>query len=344
MMKNYYTLTFLILATIIGAGFASGKEIYVFFTKFGIISFLNILVCFLLFYFSIKLYLNIGQEHKPKNVLEANKLILGNKFKFFNIFYVACLFIVLAGMFAGVYEVYSNILNTTGAKISVFITVVLCVFETSGGLNRINKINNIFMPITIVLLLVSAVCIIFSTNNFSVNYSINANLVLSSVFSSISYVGINLLLSGGVLMLAGKEYNKKTNNVSALFSSIILSVIIIVFNVAMLLFGNISQMPMLDYAFKVNYYLGLCVLIGIWFCIYSAITSLAFILSDIIKQKLNSTFISNLIVVTISYVISMFGFGEIVTFMYPVIGVVGIAFTLLLIKNKYYAKVQKTKE
>ena len=99
-MKNNYTLTFLILATIIGAGFASGKEIYVFFTRFGVISFLNIIICFLLFYLSIKLYLNVGSSYKPKNVLEANKLILGKNFKIFNVFYVACLFIVLAGMFA----------------------------------------------------------------------------------------------------------------------------------------------------------------------------------------------------------------------------------------------------
>lgn len=343
-MKNNYTLTFLILATIIGAGFASGKEIYVFFTRFGLFSFFNIFLCFLLFYFSIKLYLNIGLKYKPKNVLEANKLILGNKFKIFNVFYIVCLFIVLAGMFAGVYEIYANVLSLVTAKICVIITVLLCIFETSGGLNRINKINNIFMPLTIVLLIISAICVILSSNEIVIKNNIDVKNVLSSVFNAISYVGINLLLSGGILMLAGREYSKKTNNVSALLSSLILAIIIVVFNISMLLFGNISQMPMLDYAFNVNYYLGLCVLVGIWFCIYSAITSLAYVLSDIIKPKVSSTIISNLIVVTISYVISMFGFGEIVTYLYPVIGVVGIVFTLMLLKNKYYAKTQKTKE
>jgi len=103
-------------------------------------------------------------------------------------------------------------------------------------------------------------------------------------------------------------------------------------------------MPMLDYAFNVNYYLGICVLFGIWFCIYSAITSLAYVLSDMLKSKINSNIICNLIVVTISYVISLFGFGEIVTYLYPVIGVVGILFSLLLIKNSRYANIKKTKE
>ena len=222
--------------------------------------------------------------------------------------------------------------------------VVLCVFETNGGLNRINKINNIFMPLTIILLLISAICVIFSVDNFNINTNINLKTVLSSVFSVISYVGINLLLSGGILMLAGKQYNKNNNNFGSLVSAVVLAIIIVIFNLAMLLFGNISQMPMLDYAFNVNYYLGICVLFGIWFCIYSAITSLAYVLSDMLKSKINSNIICNLIVVTISYVISLFGFGEIVTYLYPVIGVVGILFSLLLIKNSRYANIKKTKE
>ena len=247
-------------------------------------------------------------------------------------------------MFAGVYEVYANVISGVSAKICVLITVVLCVFETNGGLNRINKINNIFMPLTIILLLISAICVIFSVDNFNINTNINLKTILSSVFSVISYVGINLLLSGGILMLAGKQYNKNNNNFGSLVSAVVLAIIIVVFNLAMLLFGNISQMPMLDYAFNVNYYLGICVLFGIWFCIYSAITSLAYVLSDMLKSKINSNIICNLIVVTISYVISLFGFGEIVTYLYPVIGVVGILFSLLLIKNSRYANIKKTKE
>ena len=247
-------------------------------------------------------------------------------------------------MFEGVYEVYANVISGVSAKICVLITVVLCVFETNGGLNRINKINNIFMPLTIILLLISAICVIFSVDNFNINTNINLKTVLSSVFSVISYVGINLLLSGGILMLAGKQYNKNNNNFGSLVSAVVLAIIIVVFNLAMLLFGNISQMPMLDYAFNVNYYLGICVLFGIWFCIYSAITSLAYVLSDMLKSKINSNIICNLIVVTISYVISLFGFGEIVTYLYPVIGVVGILFSLLLIKNSRYANIKKTKE
>lgn len=35
-IKNIYKITFVITGTIIGAGFASGQEIYTFFNKYGI--------------------------------------------------------------------------------------------------------------------------------------------------------------------------------------------------------------------------------------------------------------------------------------------------------------------
>lgn len=34
-LKNIYKITFVIIGTIIGAGFASGQEIYTFFNKYG---------------------------------------------------------------------------------------------------------------------------------------------------------------------------------------------------------------------------------------------------------------------------------------------------------------------
>ena len=35
-IKNIYKITFVIIGTIVGAGFASGQEIYTFFNKYGL--------------------------------------------------------------------------------------------------------------------------------------------------------------------------------------------------------------------------------------------------------------------------------------------------------------------
>ena len=56
-------IIFLIIGTIIGAGFVSGKEISSFLTIYGYYSFIFILPIFLLFYFCIYKLLLIGSNN-----------------------------------------------------------------------------------------------------------------------------------------------------------------------------------------------------------------------------------------------------------------------------------------
>ena len=43
-MKNVFKIVFVIIGTLIGAGFASGQEIYVFFFSYGIKGFIGIII------------------------------------------------------------------------------------------------------------------------------------------------------------------------------------------------------------------------------------------------------------------------------------------------------------
>lgn len=343
-MKKTFTLTCLVLASIIGAGFASGKEIQVFFTKYGVISFVCIGISFFLFYYLIKLYLTYGNKFKPATFFDANKCIFGKHANIFNIFFLVCYLIVLAGMFAGVYEIYLNISNPIWAKVLVVITAFLCAIENSGGIKTMNIINNIFIPLTMLILLVSA---LLSFNNLvPQNNIITINNTVGAVGSLIVYLGMNLLLTSGVLMQVGKNYSTKTIKNSAILSAFVLVLIILIFNVA-LYFNNIStEMPMLTLAFNINYWWGLLVLICIWFCVYSAITSLTYVIVGYFSSSKQNNFTYNLIVVFIAYITSLFGFSEIVSYLYPIIGVVGTIYSIVIffkvkqIKNKNLTTMQ----
>lgn len=330
-MKKTFTLTCLILASIIGAGFASGKEIQVFFTQYGYLSFLSIIITFFIFYILIKLYLNYGKEHNAQSILNVNKTIFPKFHKLLNLFYLICCFIVLAGMFAGVFELYLNITNVIWAKVFVVITILLCVIANAGGIKFINAINNILMPITMIILFIIAI----KNLNFNnpVNYSFSNNNIVKSVFSLITYVGMNVMLAGSVLLRVGHKFSDNNIKKSAFFSSLILTLIIFLFNLVML-FNNVnSQMPMLTFAFKLSKFWGLIVLFSIWFCIYSSATSLTFSLSKCINLKNN--IISILIVVSGAYLISLIGFNKIVAKLYPLIGLFGLLVSIkLFLKSK----------
>lgn len=326
-MKKSFTLTCLILASVIGAGFASGKEIQVFFTKYGVISFVTIVVAYFLFSWAFKKFLLYGNLTKPKTFFDATSNLFGKFSKVINTFILVCYFIILAGMFAGVHEVYLNVFNSTLAKILVVVTVILAAVENSGGIKAINTINNIFVPITMIVLIISAFLTFKTTNQFS--SAANLTTFGGGILAVFTYVGINILLSGSMLISVGKKYSKTNINVASNFSAIILVLIMFLFNLVLINNNINTSMPMLSLSFEINWWWGIITLVCIWFSIYSSITSVTFVLSNSMFKSGNC-FSGNLIVCVIAYIVSLFGFNNIVEFLYPIIGVVGIVFTIVL--------------
>ena len=136
-MKKTFTLICLILASIIGAGFASGKEIEVFFTRYGKTGVISIALALVLFALLIILYLRFGYKFKSNNIFVTNRILFGKLSIIINLFVFISYAIVLSGMLAGVYELYLNISNATIAKLLVLVTAILCIIENSGGIKSI---------------------------------------------------------------------------------------------------------------------------------------------------------------------------------------------------------------
>ena len=94
---------------------------------------------------------------------------------------------------------------------------------------------------------------------------------------------------------------------------------------------------MVKLSFNINYYVGVLTLICVLFAIYSSISSMAFVLSkSVFKTSTGVT--SHMLVCGVAYIISLFGFNKIVEFLYPIIGVVGIVFCIVI-----YIKLLKLK-
>ena len=331
-MKKTFTLTCLILASVIGAGFASGKEIEVFFTKYKMCGYIGILFAFILFIFVFKLFLLFGNLYRPKNFFDAIKMLFGKAYKFVSVIVLICYFIVLAGMFAGMYEVFLYVFNITISNVMVLIFLVLVSLQNGKGMGVVNKVNNFFIPITMCVLVVVATLTI-KTSNFALEN--NASTYFGSLNSAVRYVGINILLAGSMLICEGKNYTKNNIKSASFLSAFVLFLIILLFNIALSNNHFTSSMPMVKLSFSINYYVGLLTLICVLFAIYSSISSMAFVVSTSVFKTING-FKANAVVCLISYIISLFGFNKIVEFLYPIIGVVGIIFSVVL-----YVKLQK---
>ena len=133
-------IIFLIISSIIGAGFISGKEISVYFSNFGIYGFIMVLPLFFLLYFYIKLLFDFSQKNDTKIF---GKVILKNK-KLYNIFCFISFSIVSASMFSAINSVFDFDLFSLEYIIIYVIIFFLCFYIMHFGLNKFSKINAIF--------------------------------------------------------------------------------------------------------------------------------------------------------------------------------------------------------
>lgn len=105
-MKDILKIVFVIIGTLIGAGFASGQEMYVFFFAFGMKGFIGILISSILMGLVIYKVLKIINDHEIKNYKELLEVLIpgenNNKIKkiincLVNLFILITFFIMIAG-------------------------------------------------------------------------------------------------------------------------------------------------------------------------------------------------------------------------------------------------------
>lgn len=143
-------VVFVIIGTLIGAGFASGQEIYTFFFSFGIKGILGIIISSILIGKIINKTLKIINKYNIKNYKEFLDIIINNeKIKtitntFINIFILISFYIMIAGFGAYLKQEF-NINSLIGS--SILATLCLILFKSS--IKGLVKVNEILIPVLI---------------------------------------------------------------------------------------------------------------------------------------------------------------------------------------------------
>lgn len=147
---------FVIIGTLIGAGFASGQEVYVFFFSFGIKGILGIIISSILIGLTIYKTLKIVHKNNIENYKDfLDKLIKNRKIKevlnmIINIFILISFYIMIAGFGAYLNQEY-NLNSIIGSGILALISFIVFKTSTKGMV----KVNEILIPV-----LIFVVCII----------------------------------------------------------------------------------------------------------------------------------------------------------------------------------------
>lgn len=313
----------LIIGTIIGAGFISGKEIGVFFSAFGLYSYIIILPVFFCFYFFITKLLLIGANNNITNVNKLNYLIFKKNNKLIKIFTFISFIILSSTMISAINTSLCFENFSIEHLLCLFCVFIICCLVLFYDISSLLNICGIFLPIVILIVFIFCVCNINSPVNI-----VQSNLVFMP-YNAINYVCRNVFLSYFVITKSATNLSKKQCKTIGFFSALILCVLMVVMITCEL--SNYktmsSSMPLFVIAGQNNFlYITYfcCMLLAILTTLFSTLLSL----KSFFNFKTKSMNI--LVPVVICIMLSLIKFDTFVNFFYPIIGVLGFYFAFYL--------------
>lgn len=334
-MKNVFKIVFVIIGTLIGAGFASGQEIYVFFFSYGIKGFIGIIISSVVMGVLIYKTLGIINKYNINSYKDLLDILIKNKkenkyFNFkniinliINIFILVTFFIMIAG-FGAYFEQQFGINSLVGSSILAILNFVIFLTSVKGVI----KANELLVPMLIVFLVIIGFINIIDINIVKLgNYIIRTNQS-NYILSAIIYASYNSILLIPVLITLKKYINTKKQ---ILFISLISTIIVIllatiIFLILIRVDVDITKLEMPAVYVVSNIFKFLEIIYG--FIILGSIftTSISLgtsFLQNVSKNKRSYTQIAAIMCIT-SVLTSQIGFSNLINLLYPIFGYLGL--------------------
>ena len=333
-MKNIFKVTFVIVGTMIGAGFASGQEIYMFFYKYGIKGMLGILISCILTGIIIAKTFNIVRKHnnnsyeeflstinKKKNINKVTNIVIQT-------FLLISFYIMVAG-----FSAYFNQEFDIPVFAGSIIMAILCYITFQKDISGIVSVNSFLIPALILFIAYLGIKNGgFTYQNLIVQKNIEV-LSSSSIFdnwlvSSILYASYNSIMLIPMIIELSKymDSNKKIYTTS-IISTIILSILgICLFCLLLRGQGYISQLELpIVYIVKefgnvYQWFYGIVIITAIF---TSAISIGYSFLKNCTKTKKAYKYL-NIFICLSAILVSNIGFSNLVSTLYPAFGVLGL--------------------
>ena len=329
-MKNVLKVVFVIIGTLIGAGFASGQEVYLFFFSYGMKGLIGILISSIIIGVVIYSTFNILNKYKINTYKDFLNILIPKNTKLkiianfiINIFILITFFIMIAG-FGAYFEQEIGINRLVGSLILAIITFI--VFMTS--IKGVVKVNELIVPILIGFIFIIGIISIKDIHILNLeNYVIRTNYT-NFALSAVLYSSYNSILLIPVLITLNNYVKNKKQIFYISFISAIVTILlsVIIFLLLVRVDVDISKLEMpvvyvVSNMFKILRYIYGVIILG---SIFTTAISLgvSFLQNTAINKK-GYTQISIIMCIT-SVIISKFGFSNLVSLLYPIFGYLGL--------------------
>lgn len=207
-MKNrsaVFQIAVTYIGTVIGAGFATGREIVEFFISYGVLGFLGILLTGLFFIWIGTKIMILAHRKSFHSYEQLNQFLFGKKLAWVvNLFFLAILFSGTSVMTSGTGSVFKEQLGLP-AQWGIFLILILCFFAVLKGIKGIFIVNSLVVPIMVSFSILIAVFTIGADPIRSLENVISFPSSGGWLLSALTYVSLNLAMAQAVLVPLGKE-------------------------------------------------------------------------------------------------------------------------------------------
>lgn len=334
-MLNCFKASFVIIGTIIGAGFASGQEIFSFFNVYGKNGLFGIIISNLLmgiiiyktfkivFSKNINNYNDFIENIIPKKIRKY-KILKQTILNIINIFLLITFYIMAAGFASYLLQEFKIPKIIGGAVLAI-----LCILTLLNNINGVIKINTYLIPFLIVLV------VFFGINQNGLKVMTPVITGNGWFISSILYASYNSIVLIPILVsLKNLVQNKsKAAIVSFIVVTILLTLAIIIYSLISLFFYEIKtvEIPLVYIANFVNSYFKYIYGIAIMVAIFTSAISAGYsFLKNISSNNTKYKYLVFAICIT-SVLFSQFSFSNLVSLLYPIFGYLGIAQIIFII-------------
>ena len=336
---NVFQVAAVYVGTIVGAGFATGKEIVEFFTQYGLYGLFGIVIAGYIFIFTGMKIMLISSRIGATTYEEFNQFLFGKKVAgIINVFFLIMLIGVTAVMVSGSGAVFEEQLGIE-KSIGSWSTIILATIVLLMGMKGVFTVNSFVVPIMVGFSILLFIYSFASGDFFSLASEIpEQGLTLKMIFSPFAYTAFNLALSQAVLVPVAFEVNdEKTIRQGAVLGGVLLTVI--------LLTGHFSLMTLPDVTYfeipsavlmKTQaghlYWIFILVIYGEIFT--SVIGNIYGLQRQISRYVRIPSILIIAFIFMVALIISEFGYGKLLGYLYPVFGYISLLFLLLVWRSK----------
>lgn len=332
-LTKIFQISTVFIGTIVGAGLASGKEITQFFTQYGLKSFLGILTCGIFYIIMCSIISKISINHNLDSYSDVINLISPNILGKFTglvttFFLISSASIILAGSGALIHQFF-GIPKIIGSLIMICISVFF-LFRGTDGLIEVNSF--IVPALVFTITLITILYFIFSKDTISFsNISSFKSQKAGIAISTILYAGYNTLSASGVIVPLSTTMKKpKIMFLGIICGALGLTILCSMINLLLTInqpYIYKYEIPLLFVANRFGSLIQALLLVIIWLEMFSTEVSDVYSISKTLEKTFNINFKKAIFpVLAVAFIISQFGFGNLINKLYPLFGLLSLIF------------------